>query len=835
MLHSLRRALTCLMIPAAACLMPGCGDGSESQSADPAGTPDQSIVPAAAPVPLPPISFNEDIRPILSDKCFACHGPDRKHREADLRLDIEEAAKASLGSYAALVAGDRDKSEVWTRINDTTDPMPPKKSHKVLEPQEIELIGRWIDEGATYETHWAYVKPVRHDLPTVTDQAWNKNPVDRFIHARLEPLKIKPSPQADKRTLLRRVSYDLTGLPPTQEQAQAFLTSDAPDAYEQLVDSLLQSPAFGEHLAVWWLDQVRYSDTIGIHSDNPRSVWPYRAWVIRAFNDNLPFDQFTLMQIAGDLMQDEPTADMLTASAYNRLSPQTEEGGAQPKEYNAIYNADRVANYGDVWLGSSVNCAQCHDHKFDPFTIEDYYAMTAFFADINQPLVSHDNGYGKIKAPLIFLPENEEQAAQVQAVEAEYQAFHAQNPTAKRAEERFSSRDPLPPFPDGWTPEQTQQLNEILKKRSELAKTVPFVVVTRARDEPREVRVLQRGNWQDDSGQVMQPATPAFLPGIATEEGGRLTRLELARWTVSPENPLTTRVVVNRLWGRYLGNPLSSNTVDLGSQGTPPTHPKLLDYLAVDFRDNGWNLKQLIRQIVTSETYKQSSDAREDLVVIDPDNRRLFARQSPLRLPAEAIRDQALMLSGLLNSRIGGPSVFPYQPAGVWEPLNFPARDWPTSKGEDLYRRGLYTWIQRTFPHPQMITFDAPSRESCTGQRMMSTTPLQALASLNAPVFVESARVLAEHLIQQEADDAKRLEKLFNLALVRPPRESESATLLKLLQSQRTHFAASPEDAKKLSAVGEAPEAQGLDVVEVAAWTSVCRVVLNLHETITRN
>ncbi len=825
------------LLAAVPLLFSGCGERRHEASTSTAmdrETPASDIgdVPVSARMA---ISYNRDIRPILSENCIFCHGPDPEHRGEDLRLDLYEFATEDRGGYAAIVPGDRKKSEVWKRIIDSEDPMPPVKSHKSLTAEQIELIGRWIDEGAVYETHWAYVKPERPALPEVSDPQWATHPIDRFIHARLDEHGLKPSPRADRRTLLRRATFDLTGLPPTPEQTAAFLADESPDAYQRLVDSLLADPAYGEHLAVWWLDLVRFADTIGLHSDNPRSVWPYRDWVIRSLNENMPFDRFTIMQLAGDLMQPEPTQDMLVASAYNRLALQTEEGGAQPKEYEAIYNTDRVANYSDVWLASSVSCAECHDHKFDPIGARDFYTMAAFFADIDQAIIGMERGYPGLKHPILFLPENDGQAAKVAEVEEAYQAILRTHPDAIRVEEHLASRDPRPPLPGGKMPEYGEEFKKILEQRAEMAKSVPYVVITRQRHVPRTVRVLARGNWQDESGEVVLPAVLEFLKGPASTEENRLTRLDLAKWTMSEDNPLTARAMVNRLWGRFLGTPISANAIELGSQGVPPTHPELLDWLAVEFRESGWDLKHLIRLIVTSETYRQSADTREDLAIIDPANEKLFARQSALRLPAEAVRDQALAVSGLLDDRIGGPSVFPYQPDGHWEPLNFPRRDWPTSTGADLYRRSLYTWAQRMFPHPLMVSFDAPSRETCTGQRMISVTPLQALATLNAPDFVEAARVLAARLLRGEETDAARLDHLYSVVLARAPRASERATLQELLENQRTRFKSAPDEAGQLAAVGEALPATDLDATEVAAWTAVCRAVLNLHETLTRN
>lgn len=828
-------------------MLAGCGSNGSAANEDDAAHPALIGKQAAAqaadkhPAKKPsPVSFNHDIRPILSENCFFCHGPDPKHREADVRIDIFEAATEDLGGYAAIVPGDRETSELWIRVKDKATPMPPKKSHKKLKPEEIELIGRWIDEGAKYETHWAYEKPTRPQPPAqLSDQSWPKGAVDRFILAKLDAQSIAPSPQATKRQLLRRVTFDLTGLPPTPQQTASFMNDTSPDAYEKYVDSLMKTHAYGEHLAVWWLDLVRYADSKGFHGDQDRTAWPYRDWVVKSFNENMPFDEFTKLQLAGDLMQDQPTREMLVASAYNRLSPQTEEGGAQHKEYEAIYNADRVANFADVWLGSSVACAQCHDHKFDPFTAEDFYSMAAFFSDINQQIIGHRSGYARHAPPYTFVPQDDAQAEKIKAHEKLYNAFIKEHPTAMVLEEKLTSRDYKSPLPqaDPNEKELEAKLKKILEERTKLANQVPTLITTRALETPRVVRVLNRGNWQDEAGKVVQPATPSFLGGPASEEGNRLTRLDLAKWVSAPDNPLPARVVANRLWGKYLGSAISSNTVELGSQGIPPTHPELLDYLAIEFRESGWDIQHMIRMIVTSQTYKQSANVRTDLAIVDPNNTKLFARQTAIRLPAEAVRDLALSVSGLMKPRTaGGPSVFPYQPDGHWEPLNFPRRPYPTSKGDDLYRRGLYTWMQRTFPHPMMVNFDAPSRETCTGQRMASTTPLQALTTLNAPIFVESARYLAQRLISEDKDDAKRLERLYELVLARTPRDTERNTLLTLLAQQRKHFAALPDQAKALSSTGQAPAAaKDLDPVEVAAWTSLCRVILNLHETITRN
>ncbi|MFK7788517.1 MAG: DUF1549 domain-containing protein, partial [Phycisphaeraceae bacterium] len=493
--------------------------------------------------------------------------------------------------------GDKELSESFVRMLDKADPMPPKKSNKKLTKEEIDLIGRWIDQGANYETHWSYTPVVKTAPPEVENEAWVANNVDRFILAKLEARGIEPSPIADKRTLLRRVTYDLTGLPPTPEQTEAFLNDPSPQAYENYVDSLLTKETYGEHMAVWWLDLVRFADSIGFHSDNPMPVWPYRNWVIDSFNANMPFDQFTLMQLAGDKLADEPTREMLIASAYNRLAPMTEEGGAQPKEYRAIQNADRVSNYSDVWLGSSVACAQCHDHKFDPISAEDFYTLAAFFGDLNGASISWEKFYARNRPPIVFVPQDEAQQAKIESHEAKYYAFIKKHPAAIRIEDTESNRHPKPPLPgpDEISPEDSKAFKALLKEREQLAKDVPVVMVSRDLDKPRTVRLLARGDWQDQTGKIVTPATPTFLGGPRSTQDNRLDRLDLAKWTVSPDNPLTARVVANRLWGKYLGTAISSNTIELGSQGIPPTHPKLLDYLAAQFVDNDWDLKEIIR------------------------------------------------------------------------------------------------------------------------------------------------------------------------------------------------------------------------------------------------
>jgi hypothetical protein len=778
-----------------------------------------------------PVAFNTHIRPVLSENCFPCHGPDRAKAEAGLSLHTLAFATAPrTNGGPALVPGDRRASLVWQRINDAGDPMPPEQSHKSLTAEEIEQVGRWIDAGAVYQRHWAYEPPAPVAVPAPRRTDWARTDIDRFVLARLERAQLAPQPDADPLTLVRRLHLDLTGLPPTPEEAAAFAADPSPAAYERRVDDLLARPAYGEHLAAWWLDLVRYGDTVGFHGDQPRSMWPYRSWVIGALNANQPFDQFSTWQLAGDLLADaEPDParreQMRIASAYNRLPMETAEGGAQAAEYEIIYDADRVQNLGEVWLASSLNCARCHDHKYDPFTQRDYYAMAAFFADVDQPIVS-DQSKNEHWLPYRFVPQDEAQRAEVEAVEKTYRALLAAHPDAPDLENSLANRYPYRQPKEPWE----KEFATVFEQRRQLGRRVPTVSITRRRPQPREIHLLPRGNWMDRSGPVLPPAYPDFLAAGGPGGTGRLTRLDLAAWLFRPEHPLTARVTVNRLWARFFGAGLSRNLLDAGSQGEPPSHPDLLDHLALSFRASGWDLKALIRQFVLSSTYRQGGAVTEAARLRDPENR-LLSRQAPVRLPMETIRDQALAAAGLYRERVGGPSVFPPQPAGHWDPLNFPRRSYPVSPGDDRYRRSVYTWVQRAFPHPVMVTFDAPSRETCVAQRLNANTPLQALVLLNEPGFVACAQQLARRVTAAAAaDDAARLDQAFRLVLVRPPRPPERQLLLDLLARQRAHFAALPAEAARLApASGDAPA-----TIELAAWTSVSRALLNLHETITR-
>ncbi|MBI2807366.1 MAG: PSD1 domain-containing protein [Planctomycetes bacterium] len=761
------------------------------------------------------VEFNRDIRPILSDKCFFCHGPDAAHRKAKLRLDTEEGARVIVGGKPA-------ESELYGRITQVegSKRMPPPKSGKTLAKNEIELIRRWIEQGGTFQPHWSFAPPKRPQVP-VSRHPWPRNPVDEFVLAKLQALKLTPAPEAAKVTLIRRVYFDLLGLPPSPAQVKAFLKDTRADAYDRLVDALLTSPHFGERMAMYWLDLVRYADTVGYHGDQEHHISPYRDYVIKAFNDNLPFDRFTIEQLAGDLLPN-PTTDQLIATGYNRVLQTTHEGGAQDKEYLAIYSADRVRNLGAVWMGATIGCAQCHNHRYDPYTQKDFYRLAAFFADIDER--------GAFKGPDQTPTKRPPEIAVLSPIDrAEAEAVRQQIAALKLKPNRgddLAGREKL--------------LAEIEKRKS-------LTMITKS-VKPRVIRVLHRGDWMDTKSEIVDPGAPHFMKPIGAK--GRATRLDLARWLTSAEHPQTARVFVNRLWYLYFGKGLSKTLDDGGSQGDWPTHPELLDWLAAEFtrpslsRGRGaagageipaWNVKHLVKLLVTSATYRQSSLESDAHRKLDPGNR-FFSRQSRYRLPAEMIRDQALAVSGLLADRLGGRSVKPAQPDGYYAHLNFPRRTYVADKGLDQYRRGVYTHWQRTYLHPMLRAFDAPTREECTAQRPISNTPLAALVLLNDPSFVECARVLAARIIKEGGkSDAERIAWAWRQALSRAPHEREVAALARLYQANRKQYADDRAAALKLTSIGAAPRPADLDVAELAAWTSVARVLFNLDETITRN
>jgi hypothetical protein len=856
-----------------------------------AAAPQRPATSSAAELPAR-IDFNRDVRPILSNNCFFCHGPDSQHREADLRLDLREAATKSHDGHAAIVPGKPELSTLVERIvsGDADLRMPPADSNKKLSTRQIAVLKQWVAEGAEYQSHWAYSPLKKPAPPQIDDAAFAVRPrtaIDQFLLAWLNKEKLQPAAEADAATLGRRVHFDLTGLPPTAEELDQFVAAYQGDkkeaAYEALVDRLLASPHFGERMTMWWLDLVRYADTVGYHGDQNVSVWPYRDYVISAFNRNLPFDQFTREQLAGDLLKD-PTREQRIASGYNRLGMMTAEGGAQDKEYLAKYAADRVRNVSSVWMGATVGCAECHDHKFDPYTARDFYSLAAFFADIKEKgFYGGANSTGDW-GPRLWLT-TPEQEAELKKLDEEIATVKAEvdraTPDAKKkyatwekehrgrqvdekskdipkdirtllrddsGKRNQATEDKLFAFylqlTEPKLAEQSKRIQVLNALRKKLQDAIPSTLLTEA-VEPRTMRVLARGNWMDETGPIVSPAVPEFLKSAssgkaAVGEARRLSRLELADWLFEAENPLTARVFANRFWAMLFGVGLSKRLDDLGAQGEPPVHPALLDYLAAELRDGGWNVKGLLKQIVLSSAYRQSSVAVREVVDRDPYNR-LYARQGRFRLPAEAVRDRALAASGLLSTALGGRSVRPYQPPGYYAQLNFPKREYQQDDGENLWRRSLYTHWQRTFLHPALVAFDAPSREECTCERVRSNTPLQSLVLLNDPEFVEAARVLAERAVRGSRDSASAkgpqpvIAAIYRLALQRSPTEDELQLLVPLFEKHRSEYASDGGAALALVDIGERPTPQDLDGAKLAAATSVARAVLNSHEFVTRD
>jgi hypothetical protein len=827
-----------------------------------------ACVLSASAVLAAPVSFNRDIRPILSDNCFYCHGPDASHRQADLRLDIRDDAVTA----GAIVPGKPADSALVSRINstDSDELMPPPESHKKLDAKQKELLARWIEEGAEYQKHWAYEKPVKAEVPA------GANGVDHLVRKRLTEVGLAPSREADRRTLIRRLSFDLLGLPPTPEEVAAFVGDTRPDAYVVLVERLLASPHYGEQMAIGWLDVVRFADTCGYHSDKPRHVWPYRDWVIKSFNENRPFDQFTIHQVAGDLVPDA-NQDSRVGSAFNRLLLSTDEGGAQAKDYEARMLTDRVRAIGATWLGQTTGCAQCHDHKFDPFTTRDFYALGAFFADIQEGIIAQredgmvvgtpeehkrlaelDAALAEAKkkfdaiAPQLDAAQQQweadivaysvtlpELAADTKATDAEkniakqVSASLAKEPAKRDGNDKNRLRDYFRGRATKLFRSELDALAKAEKDRKDFYEPLAKCLVSIHTDKPRTVRILPRGNWMDETGEVMKPAFPAYLPQPKIE-GREPNRLDLAQWLVSRDNPLTARVVMNRLWKQFFGTGLSKVLDDVGAQGEPPANPELLDWLACEFMDSKWNMKHMVRTIVTSDAYKQTSVATPQLAAVDPYNREV-ARQSAFRVDAECVRDAALVVSGLLVPTIGGPSVKPYQPEGYWENLNFPQRTYPNDTGDKQYRRGLYTWWQRMFLHPSMLAFDAPSREECCAERNRSNIPQQALVLLNDPSYVEAARSLAARILKEcSGSPEERVAWAWRQVLQRLPRVEEMETVMPLLRTHIDHYKADPTAADALLKTGLTAVPADVDKTELAAWTHVARVLLNLHETITR-
>ncbi|WPU97085.1 PSD1 and planctomycete cytochrome C domain-containing protein [Mucilaginibacter sabulilitoris] len=734
------------------------------------------------------VSYNFNIRPILSDKCFKCHGPDATHREAGLRLDLPDSAFKALKdnpSAHALVPGNPLQSEVFRRVStkDTAEQMPPASSNlKKLNPYEVSLIEKWIKQGAKYEKHWAFVPPKSYSIPQVKNTAWPKNQIDNFVLQKLEQNDIEPNPEADKERLLKRVALDLTGLPPSLQMMDGFLADKSPNAYEKIVDQLMASPQYGEKMTLHWLDVARYADSHGYQDDNYRSQWPWRDWVIHAFNENLPYDKFITWQLAGDQIPNA-TKEQLLATGFNRNHKITEEGGVIDEEYRVSYVTDRTNTFGKAMLGVTLECAHCHDHKYDPFSQKEYYEVFAFFNSVKEvgieSVVGGPETYAK--KPLMQIS----------------------NDDVKKILTFINKQD-------------TDKL---------------IVSIMTDSTKMRPTYILKRGNY-DAHGVEVQPGTPASILPFTSDYPKN--RLGLAEWLFNKKNPLAARVFVNQVWQEFFGKGIVKSSGDFGMQGDLPSHPELLDWLSVDFRDHGWNIKRLVKRIVMSATYRQSAVATPEKLKNDPDNT-LLARGPRGRLPAEFVRDLVLASSGLLNRNIGGPSVNPYQPPGLWENATSGRGQLASYKqvhGPNLYRRGMYTLIKRTVPPASLGIFDASNRDQCEVKRLRTNTPLQALVMLNDPTVLESARVLAAKLLQESSQPKDKIVKAFRLIMCRHPQEKELAILTAYYQDELKSM--KKIDAAKLLTVGEYPVPANLDKVRLAAMMKVVDAMYNLEEAITK-
>ncbi|MEO6284333.1 MAG: PSD1 and planctomycete cytochrome C domain-containing protein [Dyadobacter sp.] len=737
-----------------------------------------------------PVSYNFDIRPILSDKCYACHGPDAKKREAGLRLDVAESAYAKLkdGKGFAIFPGKPEQSEVYKRIT-SVDPeyqMPTPESHLgLLNENEIGLVKKWIEQGAKYEKHWAFTAPVLPIVPEVSDKNWPKNEIDHFVLQKMEGTGLAPNEEAGKSHLLKRVSLDLTGLPPTLEMQKKFETDGGDKAYEKMVDELLNQKAYGEKMAVHWLDVARYADSYGYQDDEYRTQWPWRDWLVSVFNRNMRYDQFLSWQIAGDLLPNA-SKEQILATAFFRNHKYTEEAGVILEEYRVEYNIDKTKTFSTGVLGLTVECAQCHDHKYDPISQEDYYRLYAFFN--NSKEVGYE-GYSEMTKP------------------------------AKQPVMRISDTE-------------AKTLLSFINKPDTSGL---MVSVLGDRDTLRSTYILNRGVY-DAPGRMV---TAVALPAVMKFDTIKLpqNRLGLAKWTTSKSNPLTARVFVNQIWQEFFGRGIVKSSGDFGMQGELPTNPALLDWLAVDFMNHGWDIKRLVKQIVTSATYQQSAKVTDEKLKADPDN--IYLSHGPrYRLPAELVRDMVLSTSGLLNLKIGGPSVKPYQPKGLWEAATSgrgSLRSYQQDRGEAVYRRGMYTFIKLTVPPPSMIIFDASNRDHCEIKRSKTNTPLQALVMLNDPTVLEASRVLAERLVIKSTDVETNIKTSFQRIVCRQPTDKEMKLLTDYYNSELSMFSKDRKHALKVLNVGEYPHETKTNEVQAAALMRVINALYNMEETITKS
>ena len=744
--------------------------------------------PGVADIP-DKVDYNFHIRPILSDKCFACHGPDANQREEGLRLDTSEGALAALKDYDnrfAIVPGNPHESEVYIRVSssDSSQVMPPPSSNMKLSEREIKLVKKWIDQGAEYKPHWSFVPPQAVKPPAVKDGSWVTNTIDYFTLNKMEEMGLAPNERAGKAHLLKRLSFDLLGLPPSMELQEKFLNDPSPDAYEKLIDELLTSPHYGEKMAIHWLDVARYADSHGYQDDGLRTMWPWRDWVIHAFNQNYPYDQFITWQLAGDLLPDK-TKETILATGFNRNHKITQEGGVIDEEYRIEYVTDRTNTFAKTFLGLTFECAKCHDHKYDPISQKDYFSTFAFFNHVPEKGI-----FGTIDASFADPPNMEITDRDI----AEILTFVNKKDTSKL---------------------------EVMVMKDSLGL--------------RDTHLLSRGNYDAKAEKVPFNTPEAILKYDTTKLGK--DRLGLAKWLLDPSHPLTSRVLVNRIWQEIFGRGIVKTSGDFGMQGDLPSHPGLLDWLALDFMENGWDIKRLVKNIVMSSTYTQSAEVNKKKLEKDPENIYL-SRSNRIRLGAEMVRDHVLASSGLLNPEIGGPSVKPYQPEGIWESSTSGRgllQTYIQDHGGDLYRRGMYTFIKRTVPPPVMLMYDASNRDQCEVRRLTTNTPLQALVMLNDPTVLEASRVLSEKLVIEQNSLDEKIEKAFQLILCRPPVEGEKTLLANYFQDELERFSRDPVEAGKFIAIGEFPQQETEDQVKVAALMQVIHTIYNMEEAITKS
>ncbi len=837
-----------------------------------------ALLPGPLAIAEPAIDFNRDVRSILSENCFYCHGQDGNKRKADLRIDLREAAVEA----GAIVPGNTGASVLLERIHSTDADvlMPPPSSNRRLSDEQKRMLDRWIAEGAEYKPHWAFTPPVRSSVPDVKERGWIRNEIDRYVRFKLDAVGLSPSPEADRPTLIRRLCADLLGLPPSPEEVDEFVSDPDPEAYEKLVDRLLESPHYGERMALPWLDAARYADSNGFQQDGDTWQWIWRDWVVKSLNADMPFDQFSIQQLAGDLLPDAPTQqathDQKIASGFNRNHLLNGEGGAIAEEQRFNNLFDRVDTTSTTWLGLTMACAQCHDHKYDPVTQRDYYSLLDALNRVPESgAPTRFSARIRVALPVLELP-SEENEKQLADLESQMKLLEAEvMPVIDAAYEAWRAgllADGEPADAVSLSPYLATLLRKPAKDRSDsdeaaiekhlrqhfnatakegVVKGLPKVnqyeaskrdfdqfkgdqiprVMIMSDAKPRETKILDRGDYLSPKGEKLTFDVPLFLPPLP--KGAPTNRLGLAQWLFLPEHPLVARVQVNRMWQHFFGVGLVKTAEDVGVQSEYPLHIELLDWLAVEFRERAWSQKQMHRLLVNSATYRQESKVRPEHLAKDPDNR-LHGRASRFRMPSMVLRDVALSAAGLLDSRIGGQPVYPYQPDGIWEALAVTKeRDftYPASHGIDLYRRSIYTFWRRTV-NPANL-FDAANRQTCTVRAGLTSTPLHALTTLNDPTWVEAARVLAENSMKSATELDGRLAYAFRRVLARKPTDYEMGTLRRMHQRQ---LAISPDvhTATQLLSVGEHPRDESLDITQHAALTSVCLGILNFDEALTR-